>query len=89
VSSRPDSSRHAVGSDATGPNKAGWLRSTARSGPAGQLHEWTSTMFVVRRRIFASSGSEAFLEGHVHAFTTLGGVPTGKIHLSPPIFQDS
>jgi transposase len=30
-------------------------------------------------RIFASGGSEAFLEGHVHAFTTLGGVPTGKI----------
>ncbi|MEV0609510.1 hypothetical protein AB0I61_24380 [Polymorphospora rubra] len=25
-------------------------------------------------RIFASGGSEAFLEGHVHAFTTLGGV---------------
>jgi transposase len=30
-------------------------------------------------RIFASGGSEAFLEGHVHAFATLGGVPTGKI----------
>jgi len=30
-------------------------------------------------KIFASGGSEAFLEGHVHAFTTLGGVPTGKI----------
>ncbi|MFC4066796.1 IS21 family transposase [Actinoplanes subglobosus] len=30
-------------------------------------------------RIFASGGTEAFLEGHVHAFTTLGGVPTGKI----------
>jgi hypothetical protein len=29
-------------------------------------------------RIFASGGTEAFLEGHVHAFTTLGGVPTGK-----------
>jgi transposase len=27
----------------------------------------------------ASGGSEAFLEGHVHAFTTLGGVPTDKI----------
>ncbi|WP_201787315.1 hypothetical protein [Actinoplanes sp. TFC3] len=33
----------------------------------------------MRRRIFASGGTEAFLEGHVHAFTTLGGVPTGKI----------
>ncbi len=30
-------------------------------------------------KIFASGGSEAFLEGHVHAFTALGGVPTGKI----------
>jgi hypothetical protein len=30
-------------------------------------------------KIFASGGSEAFLEGHVHAFTTLGDVPTGKI----------
>jgi transposase len=30
-------------------------------------------------KIFASGGSEAFLEGHVHAFTTIGGVPTGKI----------
>jgi transposase len=30
-------------------------------------------------RIFASGGTEAFLEGHVHAFNTLGGVPTGKI----------
>jgi transposase len=30
-------------------------------------------------RIFASGGTEAFLEGHVHALTTLGGVPTGKI----------
>jgi transposase len=30
-------------------------------------------------RIFASGGTEAFLEGHVHAFTALGGVPTGKI----------
>jgi transposase len=30
-------------------------------------------------RIFASGGTEAFLEGHVHPFNTLGGVPTGKI----------
>jgi hypothetical protein len=30
-------------------------------------------------KIFASGGSEAFLEGHVHSFTALGGVPTGKI----------
>lgn len=30
-------------------------------------------------RIFASGGHEAFLEGHVHAFRVLGGVPTGKI----------
>jgi transposase len=26
-------------------------------------------------RIFASGGQEAFLEGHVHAFSNLGGVP--------------
>ncbi|MEV0569514.1 hypothetical protein [Dactylosporangium sp. NPDC050588] len=32
-------------------------------------------------RIFISGGQDAFLEGHVHAFTTLGGVPTGKIVL--------
>jgi transposase len=30
-------------------------------------------------RISASAGQEAFLEGHVHAFRTLGGVPVGKI----------
>jgi len=30
-------------------------------------------------RVFASQGQEAFIEGHVHAFTVLGGVPTDKI----------
>jgi hypothetical protein len=30
-------------------------------------------------RISASAGQEAFMEGHVHAFRTLGGVPVGKI----------
>lgn len=30
-------------------------------------------------RVFASCGQEAFLEGHVHALSVLGGVPTGKI----------
>lgn len=30
-------------------------------------------------RIFASGGQEAFLEGHVHAFAGLGGIPVGKI----------
>ncbi|GAA2350183.1 hypothetical protein [Dactylosporangium salmoneum] len=30
-------------------------------------------------RIFISGGQEAFLEGHVHAFAALGGVPTDKI----------
>jgi transposase len=47
----------------------------------------TCTLFAFRlsfsgkavHKIFASGGSEAFREGHVHAFTTLGGVPTGKI----------
>lgn len=30
-------------------------------------------------RIFASGGQEAFFEGHVHAFTVLGGVPVGQV----------
>jgi len=30
-------------------------------------------------QVFASCGLEAFLEGHVHAFTVLGGVPFGKV----------
>jgi transposase len=30
-------------------------------------------------RVFASCGQEAFLEGHVHALSVLGGVPTGKV----------
>lgn len=30
-------------------------------------------------RVFASGGQEAFLEGHVHAFDLLGGVPFGKV----------
>lgn len=30
-------------------------------------------------RVFASGGQEAFMEGHVHAFRVLGGVPTGKV----------
>ncbi|MGM0386378.1 MAG: IS21 family transposase [Actinomycetota bacterium] len=30
-------------------------------------------------RVFASQSQEAFLEGHVHAFTALGGVPTVHI----------
>ncbi|WP_333738243.1 IS21 family transposase [Streptomyces sp. IBSBF 2806] len=39
-------------------------------------------------RITASCGQEAFLEGHVHAFRTLGGVPGGQIrydNLSPAV----
>ncbi len=44
-----------------------------------QLWRLAKPTKLVRRRIFASGGTEAFLEGHVHAFTTLGGVPTGKI----------
>jgi transposase len=41
-------------------------------------------------RIFASSGQEAFFEGHVHALNTLGGVPTGKVrydNLRAPVAQ--
>ena len=30
-------------------------------------------------RISASGGQEAFLEGHVHAFQVLGGIPTSKV----------
>lgn len=30
-------------------------------------------------RVTASCGQEAVLEGHVHAFNVLGGVPTGKV----------
>ncbi|MGH3716131.1 MAG: IS21 family transposase [Micromonosporaceae bacterium] len=30
-------------------------------------------------RVFASQGQEAFIEGHLHAFDVLGGLPTGKI----------
>jgi transposase len=30
-------------------------------------------------RVFATCGQEAFLEGHVHAFGVLGGVPAGQV----------
>src|SRR5258707_10221671 len=30
-------------------------------------------------RVFASQGQEAFIEGHLHAFAVLGGVPAGEI----------
>ncbi|WP_078289992.1 IS21 family transposase [Mycobacterium sp. D16R24] len=30
-------------------------------------------------RVSATGGQEAFFEGHVHAFDTLGGIPAGKI----------
>lgn len=30
-------------------------------------------------RVFASSGQEAFFEGHVHALRVLGGVPRGRV----------
>ena len=30
-------------------------------------------------QVFASQGQEAFFEGHVHALSVLGGVPTGKV----------
>ncbi|MEU1599579.1 IS21 family transposase [Streptomyces sp. NPDC005708] len=39
-------------------------------------------------RITASCGQEAFLDGHVHAFRTLGGIPAGQIrydNLSPAV----
>lgn len=47
----------------------------------------TCTLFSLRlsysgkavHRISASTGQEAFFEGHAHAFRVLGGVPTGKI----------
>ena len=33
----------------------------------------------MQRSVFATAGQEAFLEGHTHAFTVLGGVPFGQI----------
>jgi hypothetical protein len=33
----------------------------------------------VQRSVSASCGQEAFLEGHVHALSVMGGVPTGKV----------
>ena len=30
-------------------------------------------------QIYATGGQEAFFEGHMHALTTLGGVPTGVV----------
>lgn len=47
----------------------------------------TCTLFSLRlsysgraaHRVFLSAGQEAFLEGHVHAFTVLGGVPFRQI----------
>jgi transposase len=30
-------------------------------------------------QVFASQGQEAFLEGHVHALSVIGGVPAGKV----------
>ena len=36
-------------------------------------------IILVQRRVFASQGQEAFLEGHVAAFEALGGVPFDKI----------
>ncbi|MET7784785.1 IS21 family transposase [Streptomyces sp. NPDC005388] len=39
-------------------------------------------------RITASCGQEAFFDGHVHAFRTLGGIPAGQIrydNLSPAV----
>jgi transposase len=38
-----------------------------------------TTWSVVRRRVFLSAGQEAFLEGHVHAFEVLVGVPFSRI----------
>jgi hypothetical protein len=34
-------------------------------------------------RVFASSGQEAFFEGHVHALRVLGGVPRGRLPAIP------
>src|SRR5258707_4834460 len=35
-------------------------------------------------RVFASQGQEAFIEGHLHAFAVLGGVPAGEIPYDKP-----
>lgn len=47
-----------------------------RSVPTAQIHSGPRSS-EVQRSVFASCGQEAFLEGHVHALSVLGGVPTG------------
>lgn len=55
-------------------------------------------MFVLRlcysgkavHRVYASCGQEAFLDGHVHAFRVLGGVPAGVVrydNLTPAVVK--
>lgn len=41
-------------------------------------------------RVFATCGQEAFLEGHVHAFGVLGGIPAGQVrydNLKPAVWK--
>lgn len=33
----------------------------------------------MQRSVYPTQGQEAFLEGHLEAFATIGGVPTGHI----------
>src|SRR5262249_57748330 len=38
--------------------------------------------------VYASCGQESFLEGHVHAFSVLGGIPHGQVrydNLTPAV----
>jgi hypothetical protein len=43
------------------------------------LLPWVRADSRFSNRELAGDGQEAFLEGHVHAFTVLGGLPTGRI----------
>jgi DNA-binding transcriptional regulator YhcF (GntR family) len=46
----------------------------------GELSYSSVRDYVATHRAFASQGQEFFLEGHAHAYTELGGVPTDRIH---------
>jgi hypothetical protein len=52
-----------------------WITETGTG--QGKLAKFTEGSTV--HRVFATCGQEAFLQGHVHAFHVLGGIPRGRI----------
>src|SRR5258708_5320186 len=60
---------HLPGSEAEGDFGDVWIR----------LAGGMTKCFLFTLRVSASQGQEAFIEGHLHAFAVLGGVPAGKI----------